>query len=151
MTIKAIKYALVSVIGISLTPFSNAQALYKCTDESGVTVIQNKKENKSCTSLFNESAPRVITRQISPSGKEAAPITAAVRKALKDPESARFGEITVGSNHHACVSVNAKNSFGGYEGERQAVAMKVNGRWTYREMLPPEAAHSICVTLMGGA
>lgn len=44
-----------------------------------------------------------------------------VRAALKDPESARFGEELLlsgsGMNMIACGTVNAKNSFGGYIGE----------------------------------
>ena len=50
-------------------------------------------------------------------------IKAAVQKDLKDPESARFGEIKAGfppgQNHPTvCGLVNAKNSFGGYVGMR---------------------------------
>ena len=45
-----------------------------------------------------------------------------VTSQLKDPESARFGEIWAlkGSNGHKCVCgyVNAKNSFGGYTGKK---------------------------------
>ncbi len=43
------------------------------------------------------------------------------RKGLKDPESARFGEIYAsrgGSLIYVCGWVNARNSFGGYVGEK---------------------------------
>src|SRR5215211_5246452 len=42
-----------------------------------------------------------------------------VRSVLKDPESARFGDIRAGSAAEGitiCGQVNAKNSFGGYTG-----------------------------------
>ena len=45
-----------------------------------------------------------------------------VRNALKDPESARFGSVVAGVNSDdvlvACGWVNARNSFGGYTGEK---------------------------------
>jgi hypothetical protein len=47
---------------------------------------------------------------------------AVVSKSLKDPDSARWGEIKVVRFHEgyiACGTVNAKNSFGGYSGDAQ--------------------------------
>jgi hypothetical protein len=41
----------------------------------------------------------------------------AVVARLKDPESARFGRLTVNSSGVVCGSVNARNSMGGYTGE----------------------------------
>lgn len=46
-----------------------------------------------------------------------------VAKAAKDPQSVRFGEFTQVVNgeanmQHVCGFVNAKNSYGGYSGER---------------------------------
>lgn len=47
----------------------------------------------------------------------------AVRRTLKDPESAKFYEVTTikvgGSPYALCGFVNAKNSFGAYSGPRQ--------------------------------
>ena len=47
-------------------------------------------------------------------------IRSAVLARLKDPESARFGEIKAGVNSNgkilACGLVNSKNSYGGYTG-----------------------------------
>jgi hypothetical protein len=45
----------------------------------------------------------------------------AVRKVLKDPESARFSEVyvkTKASGSAVCGMVNAKNGFGGYTGDK---------------------------------
>lgn len=56
-------------------------------------------------------------------------ITKAVQQSLIDPESARFGDIFVLPNKHACIAVNAKNKFGGYAGIRMAFAGTFNGTW----------------------
>lgn len=42
-----------------------------------------------------------------------------VKEQLKDPDSARFGVVTLGRNNYVCGYVNAKNSFGAYSGERE--------------------------------
>jgi hypothetical protein len=54
-------------------------------------------------------------------------IQKAVRASLKDPESARFGSIGATKSDKgvitACGMVNAKNSFGGYTGEKEFVGL----------------------------
>lgn len=46
-----------------------------------------------------------------------------VLKSLKDPDSAKFGKfIKVGEEgNFACLTVNAKNGFGAYTGDQQAI------------------------------
>lgn len=63
-----------------------------------------------------------------PQGEEA-DIQAAVRKALKDPGSAQFGDVLIVTPERACQTVNAKNQFGGYTGSQQAILTKVGGMW----------------------
>jgi hypothetical protein len=61
--------------------------------------------------------------------------TAAVNAKLKDPQSARYGEMIrkVGANVNGkpaevvCGTVNAKNSFGGYGGNRPFVYFIADG------------------------
>jgi len=54
----------------------------------------------------------------------------AVRAILKDPESARFGEFYYNaSTKKACLTVNAKNSMGGYTGDQQAYVELKEGGW----------------------
>ncbi len=60
---------------------------------------------------------------------EEAAIQAAVRHSLKDPASAQFGPLTVVAPGHACQSVNARNSYGGYTGTRQAIMARIDGQW----------------------
>jgi hypothetical protein len=55
------------------------------------------------------------------------------RRNLKDPDSAKFGEVAIVDNSQkdgngyamktACVTVNAKNAYGGYTGDQQAMVL----------------------------
>lgn len=54
----------------------------------------------------------------------------AVRERLKDPESAKFSEFSYNEEtKKGCLTVNAKNSMGGYTGEQQAYLKMVDGQW----------------------
>lgn len=68
-----------------------------------------------------------------------------VRESLKDPESAIFGEYSkIGDA--ACLTVNAKNSMGGYTGAQQALLTKDDGEWTVSGI--DEISHSDCIALL---
>jgi hypothetical protein len=55
-----------------------------------------------------------------------------VREALKDPESAKFGEYYFNSGTgKACLTTNAKNSMGGYTGDSQSHLIKDKEGWHY--------------------
>jgi len=83
-----------------------------------------------------------IPRPASVIGRQS--IIEAVSQDLKDPSSARYGEITV-FNGRACATVNAKNSFGGYTGNQQAMALysKESSRWI--SVLIQGVSHSSCI------
>ncbi len=54
----------------------------------------------------------------------------AVREALKDPDSAKFGEFYYNAaTKNGCLTVNARNTMGGYTGNQQAVLTKHDGGW----------------------
>ncbi len=54
----------------------------------------------------------------------------AVRNALKDPDSAKFGDFYFNpKNGRGCLTVNAKNSMGGYTGNQQAYVKKTDAGW----------------------
>lgn len=61
--------------------------------------------------------------------KNLADVKAAVLAELKDPDSAKFGKFELIDDNHACIEVNAKNSYGGYSGVKPFPVMKVNGKW----------------------
>ncbi|MES2902402.1 MAG: hypothetical protein V4723_21925 [Pseudomonadota bacterium] len=71
----------------------------------------------------------------------------AVRAALKDPDSAKFGEFTKAKTSDGvvlgCMTVNAKNSMGGYTGNQQASLGLIDGKWTVGGL--SEVSHSECV------
>lgn len=77
----------------------------------------------------------------------------AVRKGLVDPDSAKFGKITIFDQKSkdgkveqgACVTVNAKNSFGGYVGEKQLYLSKTDDGWLY--IMSLDIGHGLCVAL----
>ena len=55
---------------------------------------------------------------------------AAVRKALNDPDSAKFGEFYFNEKtKKGCLTVNAKNAMGGYVGDRQAYVLQTDKGW----------------------
>jgi len=67
----------------------------------------------------------------------------AVLKRVKDPESTRFGEITIIDGKLACATVNSKNSFGGYVGDKQLALKKSDGEWSLETF--DSYSHSECV------
>jgi len=67
------------------------------------------------------------------------------KERLKDPESARFGKITVLENV-ACVTISAKNGFGGYGNTTQFAFEKEKGNWKF--FYDMELHHDDCVRIM---
>lgn len=68
----------------------------------------------------------------------------AVLEVLKDPYSAKFGEFTQVGAMFACLTVNAKNIYGGYTGNQQAYLRKnEDGKWESLNIF--ETSHDACV------
>lgn len=53
----------------------------------------------------------------------------AVRANLIDPDSAKFGKLTLVNEKRACMTVNSKNTMGGYTGNQEAFMMKSEKKW----------------------
>ena len=72
----------------------------------------------------------------------------AVRASLSDPDSAKFGRITFNSRKDlACVTVNAKNKFGGYVGDEVFfMAALKTGEWSRQSTV--NTSHDGCVTII---
>jgi len=70
----------------------------------------------------------------------------AVLKNLKDPDSAKFGEYTQIDAKFACLTVNARNSYGGYTGDRQAFLGKLGKDWFVLDI--HEVSHGRCITIL---
>ena len=56
-------------------------------------------------------------------------IKEALRASLIDPDSAKFGKLSVVNKNKACMTVNSKNSMGGYVGDQQAFMLKSENTW----------------------
>ena len=55
---------------------------------------------------------------------------AAVRETLKDPDSAKFGDFYYNEKtKKGCLTVNARNSMGGYIGDQQAYVERSDDGW----------------------
>ena len=67
--------------------------------------------------------------------KEAA-IRNALRQELTDPDSAKFGKLTMVGRDKACLTVNSKNQLGGYTGHQQAYMYTEKGRWQVALIAP---------------
>ena len=62
----------------------------------------------------------------SPTPEQKNELTQLVLSSLKDPDSAKFGDvILIDHGKGACVEVNAKNTYGGYTGLQQAMLMNI--------------------------
>ena len=84
-----------------------------------------------CTTVSHESSPAAkATTKRSLTAEEVATVQEGVRKSLKDPNSAMFGPMTgaqEGNDHTwVCGVVNARNSFGGYTGDKPFMGMLVH-------------------------
>ncbi len=67
-------------------------------------------------------APKPTLQPYNLKNDEIAAVKAGVKSVLKDPDSARFGKMIAGSDGSTdvtvCLMVNAKNSYGGFTGEK---------------------------------
>lgn len=69
----------------------------------------------------------------------------AARAGLIDPDSAKFGKLTV-IGKLACLTVNSKNAFGGYAGDQQAVLLETEGKWEVVNL--EKATHDTCLKVI---
>jgi hypothetical protein len=69
----------------------------------------------------------------------------AVQKSLKDPDSAKFGDFYLYDEKQACLTVNARNSYGGYTGDQLAVLNKINGVLEVLDI--SRDAHYVCAAI----
>lgn len=68
----------------------------------------------------------------------------AVLGSLKDPDSAKFGKFTQVNEWVACLTVNARNSMGGYTGDQQATLKQFNKKWVVSSI--DEISHDNCIS-----
>jgi hypothetical protein len=78
-------------------------------------------------------------------GRSESEATKAVLESLKDPYSAKFGKFTEVGENRACMTVNAKNSLGGYTGDKQAFLKKIDGKWHF--IGTEDVSHDMCIEI----
>ena len=74
-------------------------------------------------------------------------ITDAVRHNLIDPDSAKFGPVTVHKGL-ACATVNSKNRFGGYAGDQEAILFKQEPHGWFLVMFEEKFSHLKCIEML---
>lgn len=93
---------------------------------------------------IRKSAPYAL------SAAELAKLKEAVRSSLKDPDSARFRGVSAYRQDDGkigvCGFVNAKNSFGGYVGDRPFIASLIDGAFPM-PVIASESNHAAFVAL----
>lgn len=83
----------------------------------------------------------------SESQKTESDIQNAVPADMIDPNSAIFGELSfTASRNSACITVNGKNSFGGYTGNQQAIVRRdpQTGAWI-STAVNSHMSHALCI------
>ena len=78
-------------------------------------------------------------------GGDEAAAQKAVLGSLKDPASAKFGKFSPVGKKWACLTVNAKNSMGGYTGDQQAYLLKEGENSWFVIDLDPRFGHESCI------
>ena len=78
-------------------------------------------------------------------GGDEAAAKKAVLGRLKDPASAKFGKFSLAGKKGACLTVNAKNSMGGYTGDQQAYLLKEGENSWFVIDLDPRVGHESCI------
>lgn len=72
----------------------------------------------------------------------------AVLANLKDPDSAKFGKFTQMNEKSACLTVNARNSMGGYTGDQQASLIKYSDSKGWEVLGIDKYSHETCIKIM---
>lgn len=111
--------------------------------QSGVPESTFAQSETSLRSVLGTATPAPARRPIrGATPAERAAIIASVKKGLIDPTSPIFGELGI-VGETACITVNAKNRFGGYTGNKEILVVKVDGKWSSGSSFP--LPHALCL------
>lgn len=131
------RIVIASILMIISTPQAVAtDNLQRCSS------IQDQKKRLEC---FDSGAKTPPEKKQMPSNEALA--RKAVLNSLNDPGSARFGKFTQVTQTTACLTVNARNGFGGYTGDQQARLRKSENKWQV-ESIQGEFDHPQCIALV---
>ena len=133
--------------------FFCALLLVACSDPAAIAAkaatLEKIKQEAAAKAAQTEIAAKKM--------QDEAAARALVIARLKDPDSARFGRFDLGregisSNGKrtafACLTVNAKNSMGGYTGDQQVVLFLEDIAWSVIKFLDPRYTnHQECIDI----
>ena len=91
------------------------------TEKDQIASLKKSEEEKYAADIRSRIKPATT--------QEREQISKAIERNLIDPESSRYRDIYVAPNDMACVEVNSKNKFGGYQGFALYAAKKIQGTW----------------------
>lgn len=119
---------------IKLTPVDENNACYTVDvgKKDPVQVPIFKDKNKWVAANYMEITSDQcinLVKHLVRQEKEEPEAKKAVLQRLKDPDSAKFGNFTLIDDERACLTVNAKNTYGGYTGDKEAWLNKIGGEW----------------------
>ena len=81
-------------------------------------------------------------------GGDEAATQKAVLGSLKDPGSAKFGKFSLAGKNGGCLTVNAKNSMGGYTGDQQAYLIREGeNKWVVVQ-IEKDLSHEQCIEIL---
>lgn len=85
--------------------------------------------------------PPEIHTPITLTKADVAAVQAGARASLKDPDSAKFGRMVAGADSKGeiivCLMINAKNSYGGYTGEKPHMGMLLRDKKPIQFLVVP--------------
>jgi len=119
-----------------------------------ISVTGGRPENRGLSPFFlkGEKAVKnmpllaVIALLLTACGGAESEAKKAVLGSLKDPDSAKFGKFTQVNEKSACLTVNARNSMGGYTGDQQAWLIKQENAWVVLDI--DKLSHEMCIDTM---
>lgn len=97
-------------------------ALAGCAPSPGPIASNYVRDNRTVEQRMMDEAKVEATKPHTLTAAQRKEVEIGVRRSLKDPDSARFGRFVATTDDkgkvHVCGYVNAKNSYGGYTGEK---------------------------------
>ena len=110
--------------------YKKAAALGDVDAQKTLSEIQNgTKLNVREAVLISPNNTHTVTKTRQANSSEKTALISAIKINLKDPYSAKFEDFIIVNNKHACVTVNAKNIFGGYVGSKSMLVLRTKDGW----------------------
>lgn len=105
-----------------------------------------------CSIIAAQAHAATIPDSFKPTKEERTIFESIVKKSLKDPDSAVFGDAfrtdkNASGNRIACIEVNAKNSYGGYTGFQSAFLFNTGGGWEIQS-IDEDNSEGICKAML---